>query len=96
MLRALVTAGVLAGSLIAGPASSFTSGRIAFTGSIVEASCPLRQDRLDCPTGHPADAVVSRADSRQLLGIAARARLLDYAVRRDPSRSWNLVEVTYR
>ncbi len=96
MLRALVTASVLAGSLLAGPASSFTSGRIVFTGNIVEASCPLRQDRLDCPAGHPADAVIRRADTGQLLDMAAHARLLDYAVRRDPSRSWNLVEVTYR
>lgn len=96
MLRALVTASVLAGSLLAGPASSFTSGRIVFTGNIVEASCPLRQDRLDCPAGHPADAVIRHADTGQLLDMAAHARLLDYAVRRDPSRSWNLVEVTYR
>jgi hypothetical protein len=96
MLRALITAGLLAGSLLAGPASGFTSGRIVFTGSVVEASCPLRQDRLDCPAGHPAAAVVHRADTRQLQGVAAHARLLDYALRRDPSRTWNLVEVTYR
>ena len=96
MLRALVSASVLAGSLLAGPASGFTSGRIVFTGTIVEASCPLRQDRLDCPAGHPADAVVRRADARQILGVAAHVRLLDYAVHRDPSRAWGLVEVTYR
>ena len=96
MLRALVIAGVLSGSLLAGPAPGFTGGRIVFTGSIVEASCPLRQDRLDCPAGHPADAVVRRADTRQLPDMAPHASLLDYAVRRDPSRSWNLVEVTYR
>jgi type 1 fimbria pilin len=96
MLRALVSASIIAGSLLGGTASGSTGGRIVFTGTIVEASCPLRQDRLDCPAGRPADAIVRHANANQILGIAAHARLLDYAVHRDPSRAWGLVEVTYR
>jgi hypothetical protein len=70
-------------------------GRIVFTGSIVEQGCPLRAGTLDCPPGRQVDAVVRSLD----LASAPRqihASLLAYALQRDRSAAWQVVEITYR
>lgn len=96
MLRAFVTAVLAAGSLLAGTSPSFAAGgRIAFTGVIVDAACPIRGGRLDCPAGQRVDAAVRTVDIRSIES-PVHDRLLDYALHRDPSRSWKLTEVTYR
>lgn len=86
----------LACSLIAGaPWVHAESGRIVFAGSIIEQGCPLRGTTLDCPPGRRVDAVVRQLDMpsarRQI-----RASLLAYALQRDSSVAWQVVEVTYR
>lgn len=86
----------LACCLIAGaPWVHAESGRIVFAGSIIEQGCPLRGSTLDCPPGRRVDAVV------RLLDMASarhqiRASLLAYALQRDSSATWQVVEVTYR
>jgi len=96
MHRVFVTAVLAAGSLLAGASPAFAAGgRIAFSGSVLEQPCPLRDGRLDCPAGRQVDAVVRTVDIRSLHD-PAHDRLLDYAIHRDPSRPWKLTEVTYR
>lgn len=86
----------LACSLLAGaPWVHAEGGRIVFAGSIVEPGCPLRGGTLDCPPGHRVDAVV------RLLDMASARRqihasLLTYALQRDRSAAWQVVEVSYR
>ncbi|MGE7138572.1 hypothetical protein ACQKIE_13185 [Luteibacter sp. NPDC031894] len=96
MISAFVTAAVLAGSLLiaASPACA-AGGRIAFTGSIVERSCPVREGRLDCPGDHDVDGAVRTVDGRRTHALD-HVPLYEYALRRDPTRSWRLTEVTYR
>ncbi len=70
-------------------------GRIVFAGSIFEQGCPLRGGTLDCPPGRQVDAVVRSLD----MASARRqihASLWAYALQRDPSAAWQVVEVTYR
>jgi len=86
----------LACSLMAGaPWVHAESGRIVFAGSIIEQGCPLQDGTLDCPPGHRVDAIVRPLDMasarRQI-----RASLLAYALQRDLSAAWQVVEVTYR
>jgi type 1 fimbria pilin len=86
----------LACALIAGaPSARAESGRIDFAGSIVEQGCPVRGATLDCPPGRRANAIVRPLDvasaQRQI-----RASLLAYALQRDRSAAWQVVEVTYR
>ncbi|HEY4293564.1 hypothetical protein [Luteibacter sp.] len=96
MHRAFVTAAVVAGSLLAGTSPGYAAGgRIVFTGVLLEPSCPLRDGRVDCAAGQQVDAVVRTVDIRPMRG-PTHARLLEYALHRDPSRSWKLTEVTYR
>ena len=97
MHRAFVTAAlVVAGSLLGGTAPVFAAGgRIGFSGVVHEQPCPLREGRLACPAGSHVDAVVRTVEIRPAQGLSDTP-LLDYAVHRDPSRAWELTEVTYR
>jgi hypothetical protein len=86
----------LACCLIAGaPWVHAEGGRIVFAGSIIEQGCPVRGDTLDCPPGRRVDAVVRSLDMtsarRQI-----RASLLAYALQRDRSAAWQVVDITYR
>jgi hypothetical protein len=86
----------LACSLIAGIHGVHAEGgRIVFAGSIIEPGCLLRGGTLDCPPGRRVDAVVRTLDMasarRQI-----RASLFAYALQRDRSAAWQVVEVTYR
>ncbi|HXO99843.1 MAG TPA: hypothetical protein VN813_05040 [Luteibacter sp.] len=86
----------LACALIAGaPWVRAEGGRIVFIGSIIEQGCPLRDGTLDCPPGRRVDAVVRPLD----MASARRqihASLWAYALQRDRSAAWQVVEVTYR
>ncbi|WP_426285441.1 hypothetical protein [Luteibacter sp. E-22] len=96
MKKALVPASLLAGALLVGALPTFAGGgRIGFHGAIVEPSCPIGEGKLDCPAGRQGDAIIRLLDTHQARADA-RLSLLDYALRRDPSRPWRLVEVTYR
>ncbi|MDQ0009939.1 hypothetical protein J2T07_002129 [Luteibacter jiangsuensis] len=96
MKKALVPASLLAGALLVGALPTFAGGgRIGFHGVIVEPSCPVGEGKLDCPAGRRGDAIIRLLDT-PLTQADARLSLFDYALHRDPSRSWRLVEVTYR
>jgi hypothetical protein len=96
MTRALVPLSLVASTLLAGGLPAFADGgSIVFTGAIVEPSCPMREGRLDCPSTLQGAAVVRSLDMpRAQRGISAA--LFAYALRRDPSTAWRLIEVTYR
>lgn len=86
----------LACSLIAAaPSILAESGRIVFAGSIIEPGCPLRGTALDCPPGRRVDAVVRSLDIASVRH-QIRASLLAYALQRDRSAAWRVVEITYR
>ena len=96
MHRAFVTVALVAGGLLAGISPGFAAGgRIAFGGVVREQPCPLRDGGWDCPAGGRVDAAMRTIDIRPAQ-LPFHARLLDYALRRDPARSWRLTEVTYR
>ncbi|MGF6711836.1 hypothetical protein QFZ41_002800 [Luteibacter sp. W1I16] len=96
MKKALVPVSLLASALLAGALPTFADGgRIGFHGAILEPSCPATEDKLDCPAGRQGGAVIRSLDARLAQGDP-RLSLFDYAQRRDPSRSWRLIEVTYR
>ncbi|WP_448098657.1 hypothetical protein [Luteibacter yeojuensis] len=96
MKKALFPASLLAGALLVGALPTFADGgRIGFHGAIVESSCPATEGKLDCPAGRQGDAIVRSLDAR-LAQRDPRLTLFDYALHRDPSRSWRLIEVTYR
>jgi type 1 fimbria pilin len=96
MHRAFVTVTLAAGTLLAATFPAFAGGgRITLTGVIREQPCPLRDGRLDCAPGQRVDAAVRTIDAERAAGLA-RAGLFTYARQRDPSRSWKVVEVTYR
>jgi hypothetical protein len=96
MKKALVPVSLLAGALLAGALPTFAEGgRIGFRGAIVEPSCPAREANLNCPAGRQGDAVIRSLDAR-LAQRDPRLALFDYALRRDPSRPWRLIEVTNR
>lgn len=96
MKKALFPASLFAGALLVGALPTFADGgRIGFHGAIVEPSCPATESKLDCPAGRQGDASVRSLDARLAQGDP-RLALFDYAQRRDPSRSWRLIEVTYR
>jgi hypothetical protein len=69
-------------------------GRVVFAGSIVEPACPLRGGLLDCPPGRPSTAIVRALDVRSAQR-QIRAELFAYALQRDPSAAWHVVDVTY-
>lgn len=96
MKNSRLTVSCLACALLGGaPWVHAESGRIDFVGSIVEQACPLRDGSLDCPPGHRPDAVVRSLDMtsarRQI-----RAALFAYALQRNRSATWQVVDVTYR
>jgi type 1 fimbria pilin len=95
MTRALVPVTLFASVLLAGGVPAFADGgRIVFTGAIVEPSCPMRDGRLDCPSTQRVNAAVRSLDMRTAPHDVTSA-LFDYALRRDPTQSWRLIEVTY-
>lgn len=71
------------------------TGRIGFAGRIVEPTCAMRTDRPDCPAERPAAITVRTLHARTALA-AVRSALLDYAMRREPTQRWELIEVSYR
>jgi len=93
MNRALSTTALAAILLLLSSAAD--ADGIVFRGAVVDTGCAVRDQQLACPPGRRADARLERFDD-----MAARrhlrAALLDYAMRREPDRSWRLVEVTYR
>lgn len=96
MKNPCLTAGCLACALFAGslPARA-ESGHIVFAGSIIEPGCLMRDNTLDCPPGHLVDAVVHPLD----MASARRqihAELFTYALQRDRSATWQVVDITYR
>jgi hypothetical protein len=101
MKKALVPMAILAGGLLAGAqlvgaySAAAESGRIGFHGAIVEPACPASENGLHCPAGRPGSAVVRALDMRMAPHDTEPA-LLAYALDRDPTQPWRLVEVTYR
>jgi hypothetical protein len=55
----------------------------------------VREGRLDCPGDHDVDGAVRTVDGRRTHALD-HVPLYEYALRRDPTRSWRLTEVTYR
>jgi hypothetical protein len=93
---AVLAASLLAVALLAVlPTAHAQSGRIGFTGGIVEATCPMRRYLPECPPDHPAAATVHVLDDAQAL-TDIHAALLDHALRRDPAAHWQVVDTTYR
>ncbi|HVI54572.1 MAG TPA: hypothetical protein VM621_05910 [Luteibacter sp.] len=71
------------------------TGRIDFAGSIAEPGCPLRDGAFDCGPERYATAVVEALD----LASAQRripVELFAYALQRDRSAGWQVLDVTYR
>ena len=97
MNRALFfSASVVAAASLAGGLPAFADGgRIGFSGAIVEPSCPMRDDGLHCPSVGQGSAVIRSLDMRTAQR-QVRVALFDYALRREPSTGWRLIEVTYR
>lgn len=96
MQTTFARAAIIVTALLGGPIPRMAgAGHIRFTGGIVEATCPARDGRLDCPSRHVPATVV-----RTLDGVTAlrdlRAELLAYALRRAPTVNWSFVDVTYR
>lgn len=91
-----LTAACLACAFVASaPTLHAEGGRIVFTGDIVEPGCPLRDGTLDCPPGRPGFAAVRPLDiasaRRQI-----RAELFDYALQRDRTAAWQVIDIIYR
>jgi hypothetical protein len=98
MTRVRTAVSILVVSLCAGLSAHAQAGRITFTGSIVERTCPLRDGLPDCPPGRVARAVV-HVSALDPTALPFDASLLDYAVRRggaEASRGWRLIEVAWR
>ena len=91
-----LTAACLACAFVTGaPPLYAEDGRIVFTGDIVEPVCPLRDGALHCPPGRQAFAAIRPLDiasARQQI----RAELFDYALQRDRTAAWQVVDITYR
>jgi type 1 fimbria pilin len=95
MTRALVPVALFASVVLAGGVPAFADGgRIVFTGSIVESSCPMRDGQLDCPSTQRVNAAVRSLDM-QTAQRSVTASLFNYALQRDPAQAWRLIEVTY-
>ncbi len=95
MKRPYLTATCLAGALLMGTLPVHPeNGRVVFAGSIVEPACPLRDGLLDCPPGRPSTAIVRALDMRSAQR-QIHAELFAYALQRDRTAAWRVVDVTY-
>jgi type 1 fimbria pilin len=95
MKNPYLIAASLAGALLASTAPVHPEdGRVVFAGSIVEPACSLREGKVDCPPGRQADAAVRPLDMASARRDI-RAELFAYALQRDPSATWQVVDVVY-
>lgn len=91
-----LVAAVLACSLLSGaPFVHGESGRIDFSGSIVAPGCSLRDGTFDCPPGTQVNAVV-RPLELAYAQDQIHATLFAYALQRDRTVRWQVVDISYR
>jgi type 1 fimbria pilin len=96
MKTAIAASAVLAAGLWATALPTHAQGgRIGFAGSIVERTCVMRAGKPDCPADRPTSVTVRHLPAATALA-ATGSTLLDYALRRQPTQRWALVEVSYR
>jgi hypothetical protein len=96
MKHPYLAASCLACALLgAAPWARAESGRIVVIGAIVEPGCPLEKGALDCAPGRRVDAVVHPLDMASARS-RIHAELFAYALQRDRSATWEVIDVTYR
>lgn len=96
MKHPCLTASCLACALLGGaPWVGAESGHIVFAGAIVEPGCPLGKEFLDCVPGRRAEAIVRPLDMASARS-RIHAELFAYALQRDRSAIWEVVDITYR